>query len=268
MAETEKGFPLLSRENLFIFLSMLLLISAAWLYIFYLNSTRSMESMGSMEGMSAPQMKPFGLADFLGAFLMWSSMMAAMMIPSAMPMILVFAAVYKKRQSQKKEFVPAWIFTSGYILVWVLFSAAAASLQVLFHNFAIISDGMKLVSHFVSGIVLIIAGTYQFTPLKNTCLKNCQSPLNFIMGGWRNGKKGAFTMGLKHGAYCLGCCWALMLLLFVAGIMNILWIALIAMFVFFEKILGKEKLVSYISGTALILFGIYMIFPYVLSSRG
>lgn|SRR3989338_1147710 len=250
---------ILKRENIFIFFVLLFLIVFSWSYIFYINKSMAQDPMQQMEEMAYPQMTPFGLKDFFSIFIMWSFMMIAMMLPSAIPMILVFAAFYKKKAIEGKQFVPTWMFLSGYISIWVLFSLIAAILQVLFHNFALISSRLKLINPYVGGSLLIAAGIYQLTPLKSSCLKNCQTPLNFIMENWRYGKKGALIMGFKHGFYCVGCCWVLMLLLFAAGVMNILWIALIALFIFTEKIIAKGRWINYISGIALILFGLGMI---------
>ena len=258
---TDSGYSLirlLKQENFFIFSVILLLIAFSWFYVFFINHSMT-KDLSSMEKLSSPQMGFFGFKDFLSLLIMWSFMMLAMMIPSATPMILVFASVYKKKLSQGQEFVPTWIFLSGYGVIWILFSFATALAQFFLHNFALITDELKLVNPVISGSVLIAAGVYQFTPIKNICLKNCQGPLSFIMGNWRYGKKGAFLMGVKHGSYCVGCCWVLMLLLFAAGVMNLLWVILISLFIFIEKIFAKGRGISYVSGTALILFGLWVI---------
>ena len=157
--------------------------------------------------------------------------------------------------------MPTWIFVFGYVLIWTSFSLIASLLQFILHNLSVISNELKLMNPFVSGIVLIAAGIYQFTNVKDVCLKNCQSPLSFVLSYWKEGKIGALLMGIKHGLYCIGCCWVLMTLLFVAGIMNLLWIAIIALFIFLEKII-KSKYLSKAAGTLLILAGIVMILYY------
>ncbi len=186
---------------------------------------------------------------------MWSVMMIAMMVPSSMPMTMIFSIYNKKQKFSGNEFAAPWIFISGYILIWIFFSFLASILQFTLHNFLIINENMRIANPFLSGLVLVSAGIYQFTPLKRICLKNCQTPFGFIMGNWRKGKIGAFVMGLHHGLYCLGCCWVLMLILFVAGVMNLLWIALIAVFVFAEKIYSSLWFAR-AAGAAMVIAGI------------
>lgn len=250
---------LFKRDQIFILFCLIIVILLSWAYIVHLNSLMQGNSMTSMaKEMSMPQSNQWTLNEFFSAFLMWSVMMIAMMLPSAMPMILVFAAVNKKRLSEGRDFVATWVFVIGYILIWILFSVFAASLQWIFHSLAILSPELKIASPLISGTVLILAGIYQFTPVKKVCIKNCQAPFGFIVEHWRNGKKGAFVMGLHHGLFCLGCCWILMALLFAAGIMNLLWIALIAAFIFVEKIV-HIRWVSWIAGLFLIVFGFVLI---------
>jgi len=243
----------LKKEHFLVFLPLILLIVISWIYIFNLSN-----SMGFMEEMSMMQSSEWIFKDFLAAFAMWSVMMIAMMLPSAMPMILVFSAVNKKSGESGKSFVPTWIFVFGYFLVWTSFSFIASLLQFILHNLSIISYELKLINPFASGIVLIAAGIYQFTNVKDVCLKNCQSPLSFVLNYWKEGKIGALLMGIKHGFYCIGCCWVLMALLFVAGVMNLLWIVIIALFVFLEKII-KIKYLGKAAGILFILAGIAVI---------
>ena len=244
------------KEHYLVFLFLILLIIISWNYISSLSN-----SMGSMKEMSMIQNKEWFFSDFLAAFVMWSIMMIAMMLPSAMPMILVFSAVNKKRSESGKSFVATWIFIFGYVLIWTSFSLIASLFQFILHNLSVISDGLKLMNPFAGGIMLIAAGIYQFTNIKDVCLKNCQSPLSFVLNYWKEGKIGALLMGIKHGFYCIGCCWVLMALLFVAGIMNLLWIVIIALFIFLEKMI-KIKYLSKIAGVLLILGGIAMILYY------
>ena len=246
---------LIKQEQIFVVLGIILLTVLTWSYIFYLNSAAAMP----MNEISMPQMNSWNLNDFLAIFIMWSVMMTAMMIPSAAPMILVFASVYHKRKLSGNDFVPTWIFLLGYLLIWTGFSFLAAFLQWLLHHYSIISPELKLISPVSSGIVLLAVGIYQFTPMKNVCLKNCQNPLNFVMGSWREGSLGAFIMGIHHGLYCLGCCWILMLLLFVAGVMNLIWVAMIAVLIFLEKIIPSGKWFIRISGILFAAWGFILI---------
>jgi predicted metal-binding membrane protein len=192
-------------------------------------------------------------------FLMWAEMMVAMMLPSAAPMILTFAAVNRKRREQEEPFVPAGIFVLGYLAIWTGFSVLAALAQWALHSTALLSPMMVSTSPVLGGTLLIMAGVFQWTPLKHACLRHCRSPLSFLITDWREGSGGAFIMGLKHGAYCTGCCWFLMALLFVAGVMNMWWVALIAIFVLLEKIAPKGLLIGKVTGLLLAGWGLWMI---------
>ena len=244
----------LKRDNYPTFFLLLIFVILCWSYIIHLSKIMNVNNLDSMK-MTEPN---WDFYIFLSAFSMWSIMMVAMMLPSAMPMILLFSTISKKRKTEHKSYSSTLIFISGYIIVWVMFSLIASLIQMVLHYNFLISDSLNLVNPYASGLVLISAGIYQFTKLKNICLAKCQSPLNFLLSGWKKGKSGAFMMGLKHGLFCLGCCWILMLLLFVAGVMNLLWIALISFFVLIEKSI-KNKYVSKVSGFLLLIMGIWVI---------
>jgi predicted metal-binding membrane protein len=190
---------------------------------------------------------------------MWTVMMAAMMVPSAAPMILAFVTVNQRRQAANRPFVPVAIFLFGYLAVWTAFSAVATLAEWGLHQGAMLSTTMTATSTALNGGLLIAAGIFQWTPMKRACLKGCRSPLSFLMSEWRDGKAGAFIMGLRHGAYCVGCCWFLMALLFVAGIMNLLWVAVIALFVMAEKISPKGELLARVAGVGLVIAGATLI---------
>ena len=192
-------------------------------------------------------------------FAMWVVMMVAMMTPSAAPMILLFAVVNRKLREQQKPFVPTGIFLFGYLVVWSLFSAVATVLQWRLHEMALLSPMMVSTSPLLSGATLLAAGLFQLTPLKHACLKHCRSPLGFLMTDWRDGAWGAFVMGLRHGSYCLGCCWLLMALLFVAGVMNMLWLTVITLFVLAEKVAPVGMRLSRVTGLLLSGIGLWMI---------
>jgi predicted metal-binding membrane protein len=252
----------LKRDNLSVFLGLVLLAVIAWAYILHLSAMSS-ESMDSMvSDVAMPQMNQWDTKDVTAIAIMWSVMMIAMMLPSATPMILIFSTVNKKRQLSGNPFEPTWIFLSGYLLVWIGFSLIAAGSQWSLHNLSLISPGMKIINPLVSGIVLIAAGIYQLTPIKDVCLKNCHSPLDFIMGKWQDGKLGALFMGLQHGKYCVGCCWAFMILLFVGGVMNLLWVSIIAIFVFIEKVASHR--LSKVSGLLLVVWGTGLITQFIM----
>jgi len=181
-------------------------------------------------------------------------------LPSALPMILTFAAVARNRQRLGRPYVPMSIFVLGYIVIWCLFSALAAVGQSWLHRHSLLSSSMMSTSAWLGGTLLFGAGIFQFTPLKHACLTNCRGPLEFIMTRWREGSSGAFRMGLEHGAFCTGCCWALMALLFVAGVMNILWIAALTLLVCSEKMLPARARVSFATGLLLCGWGAFVLF--------
>ncbi len=233
----------------------------AWLYM--VREARVMNVTGVCHcaglKMSGPDMQAWSAAQLVPLFLMWAEMMVAMMIPSAAPMILTFATVNRKRREQERPFVPTGIFLSGYLVAWTAFSALAAVAQWALHATALLSPMMVSTSPVLGGVLLIAAGVFQWTPLKNSCLTHCRSPLSFLMTDWREGKAGAFAMGLKHGAYCTGCCWFLMALLFVAGVMNMWWVAIISILVLAEKVLPKGLWLGKIAGVFLATWGIWML---------
>ena len=209
--------------------------------------------------MAMPQMQTWTLVELVLLFVMWTVMMVAMMVPSAAPMVLMFANVQRRRQQQQRPFVPTSVFLIGYLVVWTVFSIIATFAQWGLHTAALLSPMMISTSSFLGGVLLLVAGIFQWTPLKHACLKHCRSPLGFFTAEWREGTRGALIMGLRHGSYCTGCCWALMALLFVAGVMNLFWVAIIAVFVLIEKIVPKGHWVSRATGLLLIGWGIWMV---------
>ena len=226
----------------------------AWVYLIYL--AWQMEAMG-ME-MAMPRMEAWGALDLLLMFVMWAVMMVGMMAPSASPMVLMFARLNRKRREEASPVVPTGVFLFGYLLAWGGFSLAATGAQWGLNTAAMLSPTMATSSPVLGGALLMGAGIYQWTPLKYACLKHCRSPLNFMMTSWREGTGGAVMMGLHHGAYCVGCCSVLMALLFVAGIMNLLWVAVIAVFVLLEKVLPRGDWVGRLAGLSLIAWGGWM----------
>ncbi len=226
------------------------MVVLAWLYLFHTKTT-----MPDMPGMVMLDLHEWGPTTILLLFVMWTVMMVAMMVPSAAPMFLAFLIVNQRRQAADRPYVPVTIFLLGYLAVWTAFSGVATLAEWGLHQAAMLSTTMTATSATLNGGLLIAAGVFQWTPLKRACLKGCRSPLSFLMSEWREGTAGAFVMGLRHGAYCAGCCWILMALLFVAGVMNLLWVAVIALFVMAEKILPKGELVAPVAGIGLIIAG-------------
>jgi predicted metal-binding membrane protein len=258
---------ILRRERLIIGISLAVMAVAAWFYLLHSNSAMNSPVMNmdmpgmnmpgiDMSGTNMPQPQGSGLIGILLLFVMWRVMMVAMMVPSATPMILTFLNVNRRRELTGRPLVPVGIFVSGYLVVWTAFSAVAALAQWGLHKAALLSPSMTAPNRVLSGGLLLAAGIFQWTPFKRACLSGCRSPLSFLMSEWRDGRAGAFVMGLRHGAYCLGCCWMLMALLFVTGVMNLLWVAVIALFVMAEKVLPRGELLGRLAGAALVTAGV------------
>ncbi|HLX12814.1 MAG TPA: DUF2182 domain-containing protein [Bacteroidota bacterium] len=248
---------LLKQDRLIIGSALFLITAISWYYLVYLHGEmKGIDLMMSMKNctmkMAMPMTGGWTGTDFLMMFLMWSIMMVAMMIPSAAPLLLLYASISRKNAQTDAPYAPTGFFLLGYILVWSGFSAVAAFLQWFFQAHALLSPMMISTSTKLGSGILLIAGVFQFTPFKNTCLTHCRSPLEFIMKHWKTGPAGALGMGVRHGTYCLGCCWMLMAVLFVTGIMNLLWVGVISLFVLLEKIAPKPLLISRIAGILLI----------------
>ena len=206
-----------------------------------------------------PMTPSWTVVDFVLLFLMWLVMMIAMMTPSVAPLILLFTKVNRQRREQQNPFVNTSYLFIGYFVVWGGFSLIATLLQWLLQQVSWLNPDMIITNKIAGSIILVAAGVFQFTPLKQTCLSFCKSPLEFIFKHWKEGKKGAIKMGIKNGVYCVGCCWVLMVLLFVSGVMNILWVALIALFVLIEKVSAKSKWISFAAGSLLIIYGLLIL---------
>ncbi len=207
----------LRRDRVIVLAGLIGVTVLAWAYMFYLawDMQRSM-SVDSMEmgmSMASAQVRPWGAVDFAVMFIMWAVMMTAMMVPTAAPMILTFATINRRRREREQPFVPTGVFISGYLMVWSGFAATATLVQWGLHQGALLSGMMGSAVPLLGGVILVAAGVFQWTPLKNACLKQCRTPLGFIMTEWRDGPKGALVMGARHDGFCLGCCWSLMGLL-------------------------------------------------------
>jgi predicted metal-binding membrane protein len=189
---------------------------------------------------------------------MWAMMMVAMMLPSAAPTILMFGGVARRRQLEGRPAVPVAVFTLGYLAVWVFYAIVAAAAQWQLHRLALLSPSMAAASPALAGGLLIAAGVYQWMPFKAACLSHCRSPLHFFSTEWREGVGGALAMGMRHGSYCVGCCWLLMALLFVAGVMNLVWVAVIASFVLLEKLVPRGDWIGRVGGLAMVAWGVWV----------
>lgn len=226
----------------------------AWAYLLYLRRAMPAPAMMDMPGMAMPWVRSWGVVELLLLFVMWAVMMVAMMVPSVAPLVLMFARA--NRQNGGHRVVgSAAVLLLGYLLVWTGFSALATLATWQLQRAALVSPMMVSTSTVLGGFFLVTAGVFQLTPLKRACLVRCRSPIGFLMSEWRDGRWGTLVMGLKHGVYCVGCCWLIMGLLFVAGVMNLLWIAALAAFVLVEKVAPKGDLLGRVAGVASIVAG-------------
>jgi predicted metal-binding membrane protein len=212
-------------------------------------------------GWMMPASEPWKPFEFGYMLVMWFVMMIGMMSPSVAPMILIYSRVGRQAAAQGKPFAASAWFAAGYLLAWAAFSLGATFAQWGLERTALLTPMMEGASNTLGGVLLIGAGLYQWTPLKDACLSYCQAPLTFIMrnGGFRGDPAGALTLGLRHGLYCIGCCWALMALLFVFGVMNLLWVAVLASLVLAEKVIRLGRIISRASGIGFVGWGIWLL---------
>jgi predicted metal-binding membrane protein len=206
----------------------------------------------SMNGME-PSWTPF---DALLLFVMWTLMMTAMMVPGTTPMVMAFATINRRRRERGASYVPTATFLIGYLVIWVGFSIFATALQWLLQKLELVTAMMQSASYYLSAALFVAAGLYQFSPLKQRCLAYCRSPDGFILSEWRDGALGAAIMGLRHGLFCLGCCAALMVLLFAIAVMDLRWVAALAVLVTAEKLLPGARLWRLGIGAGLLAAGI------------
>jgi len=260
-AATRTAEGVLRRDRRLVITGLVGIAGLAWIYIAYLaTGMAGMDAGTSTSGadMVMPQMHPWGVVDLLVTFVMWAVMMVAMMVPSATPMVLLFAATERKRREERSPVGITALFLVGYLLVWSAYSAGATVLQWGLHSAALLSPMMVSTSEVLGGALLVGAGVFQLTPLKEACLRHCRTPLHFFMGEWRDGPRGALVMGMKHGSYCVGCCWILMALLFVAGVMNLLWVAAITILVLVERIAPRGDVIGRAAGVLFIVAGLVL----------
>lgn len=278
----------LRRDRTVVTAALVIIAVLAWAYVLWLAADMTMPNAasGDMAGMDmsgtnaggmdmpgmdmggmdmgaavAPGFRAWAPADFAFIFAMWAVMMVGMMTPSVAPMVLLYAGVGRKARAGGRPIAStAWFFT-GYLLVWFAFSVAATGAQWLLASLTLLSPMMATNSTVLGGLVLIAAGLYQWTPMKGVCLQQCQAPIAFLAshGAFRSDPLGALRFGIHHGAYCLGCCWALMALLFVGGVMNVLWIAGIAILILLEKTVPTGQLIPRISGALMAAIGAWLL---------
>ncbi len=239
------------RERALVAAGLALIVALAWAYL-----ARLALQMGAMAAeVAMPQIRPWSAGDLLLMLVMWVVMMVAMMVPSAAPMMLMFATVHRRRREQGSPYLPTGVFLLRYVAVWSAFSALATAAQWGLQSAALVSPMIVTTAPWLGAVLLAAAGLFQWMPLKDACLAKCRSPMGFILTQWREGTRGAFVMGVRHGAFCTGCCWALMALLFVGGVMNLLWVGALSVFVLAEKVLPGGQWLGRAGGLLLIAWG-------------
>lgn len=233
--------------------TLIALSGFGWLLIFW-----SVANMSSpLVALTMPMDPRWSFSEIVAVWLMWAVMMGAMMLPSAIPMLVMHRRVAEKRDPDTRD-ASRW-FLSAYLLTWTLFSVAASFMQWGFQRADVLSHMLAIQGHLVGGTILILAGVFQLSPFKAACLHKCRTPIGFLVTNWRSGRIGAFEMGLKHGQYCIGCCWALMMVLFVGGVMSLAAIASISGIVALEKLSSRGELLSRLGGFLLILWGLWLV---------
>ena len=241
----------LRHDRMIVGAGLVLVTALSWLYI--------------LTGAGMDMMKPvaWNAGYFRLLFLMWWIMMIAMMLPSATPVILLAAALNRKSQAESAPYGSSAAFTAGYLLAWGAFSAIAVLAQWGLREAELISGTLRSNSRLLTALILMIAGAWQFTPWKHACLRHCRGPVEFLTSARRPGNSGALRMGLHHGMYCLGCCWFLMALLFVGGVMNPYWIIALAIYVWVEKTISSGEMVSRVMGGLLIACGVAILLSHL-----
>jgi predicted metal-binding membrane protein len=254
------------RDSAIVLGGLALLGVLAWVYLLHLQAPMArsgVDAMGMDRAMAMVEGHRWQGGDLLVVFLMWVVMMVAMMTPSATPLLLMVATVSRGRQQLHSPLAMAAAVLAGYLAVWTGFSLGATLVQWRLQSAAWLSPAMASTRPLLAGLLLLAAGVYQFTPLKHACLVRCRTPLGFLLAEWRDGTAGGLRMGLRSGVYCVGCCWLLMALLFAVGVMNLLWVVLIAAYVLLEKVSPGGKWLSRGIGILLIGWGMRLLIAMV-----
>jgi predicted metal-binding membrane protein len=246
-----RGLPLAARQRAAVLAGLAGVTLLAWAYLLRMDADMKAAMRAGVEC----SLHPWSAEDFALTFAMWAVMMVGMMLPSATPMSLLFAAVARRAREQGSAVAPTFVFVSGYVAAWTLFSLAATAAQWGLERAALLSPMLASTTPAFGGLVLAGAGLYQWTSWKDACLEHCRAPALFFAEHWRSGALGAFRMGAVHGLYCLGCCAALMGLLFVGGVMNLLWVAGLALLVLIEKLAPRGAAIARLAGVALLAAG-------------
>ena len=258
----------LRRDRIGIVLTLALVTALAWSYLLWLSADMSMGGMDltgfrmipSGMALMVPAHTPWLPMEFAFVFVMWTVMMFGMMTPPAAPMILMYARVGRQTEAQGRPLTATVWFGAGYFLVWIVFSLFATLVQWALERTALLDFTMASTSNVLGGLVFVAAGLYQWTRLNDVCLVQCQMPFAFLMGhgGYRRDAPGCVMLGLRYGAYCVGCCWTLMALLLVGGVMNVLWIIVLALLAFVERVTSMGRLIARLAGIVLIASGVWL----------
>ena len=255
----------LGHERVVVGAALATLTAAAWVYV-WSGAGSGMPALHMTAFALFPHLQPDAMAGMMSpsfgwvaAIVMWWVMMIAMMTPSAAPLVLLYGNVLRHHRadpSQAHAFASSIYLAGGYLTAWLAFSVAAATLEMLLQPAGVMSSMLWSKNAALSAAVLFAAGVYQLSPLKAACLHQCRGPIQFLTRYWRPGRFGAFAMGLRHGAWCVGCCWMLMALLFVGGLMNVVWIAALGLLVLVEKLAPAGPFVSRLAGVVFLGWGV------------
>jgi len=247
------ALPTPIRERIVLGASLAMVCALAWGFTAW-HAHATNHVMDAMEGMEGPVAWEAGRTAAM--FLMWLVMMVAMMLPAVFPMVDAFAAISRQRREHKAPYVATAFFVGGYLLAWSGYSALATAAHWGLERSGLIDTMMRSTSGMLAGALFLAAGLYQWTPLKRVCLSRCRSPIGFMLTEWRDGRTGAIVMGLRQGAFCVGCCAVLMSLLFAVAVMNVLWVAALTVLVMIEKLLPCERFWRHAIGASLTLAGV------------
>lgn len=260
---------ILRHDRAIVTATLIVLTALAWGYVLWLVADMDMDGMDMSGfrmipagmGLMKPATAPWNAIEFVFVFVMWAVMMVGMMVPSATPMILLYARVGGQAANTAEALAATWWFAAGYLLIWTAFALAATFAQWALERASLLTPAMASADGVLGGIVMIAAGLYQWMPLKDACLRQCKAPWLFIQrhGGFRGDAPGSLVLGARHGMYCVGCCWVLMALLFVGGVMNVLWIAAITIFVLAEKVVPAGRAISRFAGLGFFAWGVWLL---------
>lgn len=252
--------PALLRQRVVLLGVLALVVGLSWAYLLWMAKDMAVASGATLAHCAAmPGMTSSSSAYLFWLFVMWAVMAVAMMLPTALPLILLFGRFWRSRHPTLGAGGPTAALVLGYLTAWFAFGAVAGALQFGLEQADLVTPVMgQLRSVEVGGATLVGAGLFQLTPLKTACLSRCRSPLMLLMTRWRGGRHGAFLMGLDHGIFCLGCCWALMLVMFAAGVMNLLWMAALTVLMALEKVVPRGELLARGAGWALVVTGLWL----------